>query len=423
MTHAKKVIYLFFYWFIYSGLLKYFGINSRIIDFVPDILTLYLGYLTMRKPSDVNMHSIIGKTIIRLIYFFFIIGIAAGFIDQANPLSVLWGAHFYICYLFLIIGMWKCFEPEDIIKLRKILIQGLFINLLAVVVEVFILGIRGDLLGGTFIGNAIGYSFMMPCLFIMAAEYFREAIDIKVFVISIAGVVFFALAGEVKFVYFTLPVIIYSIYIFLKRFTYRHIAVLFIGYIALIPTYQYFMQFFYGQDYIDQVFTTEYVEKETSSTGFGGAFNRTTSIEMSMLYLLQDPTSMVIGHGFGASSTSGLFVNEFANKHQYLVYQYFSPSYLLAEVGWTGFLLFIAIHILLLLAFFRWYRYYKDDEIMRYWTTIGICSTLMQFLIIWYNNIPVIFNYPMSILWGLVLVAMKYRMIEIEESVEESEVI
>lgn len=423
MKHPEKIIFFLIYWYIYNGILRYLGLNYRIIEFVPDLCALYLGYVMMNNHLEFKLKTIIGKPIILLYAFFLIIGIVSGGINQSNPLSILWGMHFYPCYVFLLLAIFKYFEPKDIIKLRHILIQGLIINLLFIIFQTFILNVQGDLLGGLFYGNAESYNFMMPCLFVMAAEYYKGAIDIKKFVICIAGVVFFALAGEVKFVYFTLPVIIYSVYIFLKRFSYRHIAVLIIGYIALIPTYQYFMQFFYGQDYIDQVFTTEFVEKETSSTGFGGAFNRTTSIEMSMLYLLQDPTSMVIGHGFGASSTSGIFVNEFASKHQNLVYQYFSPSYLLAEVGWTGFILFITIHVLLLLAFFRWYRYYKDDEVMRYWTTIGICSTLMQFLLIWYNNSPIIKNYPMTILWGLILVAMKYRMIEIEESVEESEVI
>ncbi len=422
MERSKKVIYLLVYWYIYSGLLKYFGIDSKIIDYVPDLFAIYLGCLFIRKQTDVKISSLVGRPIQLLFFFFIFTGFISGFINQANPISVLWGAHFYFCYLFLLMAMLKCFEPEDVLKLRKILIQGLVVNMVAVLIEVLVLDINGDPLGGTFWGNANGYTFMVPCLFLLTAEYYHDGVTKELFYFCLAVMVFFAIAGEVKIVYFTLPIIIYSIYVFQKDFNYKHIFILIVGFLLIIPFYQYFMKYWYEKEYVEKVFTTEYIEKETSSKGFGGDFNRSTSIEQSMVFLLKDPVSMVIGHGFGASSTSSLFVSDFAQKHQRLVYQYFSPSYLLAEVGWTGFLLFLLVHVFLLLLFYRWYRDYKDDDVMRYWSSIGVCSVLIQFLFIWFNNHPVINNYPMVILWGLIFIAVKYRLLEIEEGREETEV-
>lgn len=409
MKKSKKLLYFIFLWLILGGLIKQFVFNSPLIEFTSDILVLYL-YLRVRghnKNGDIK--RIIGKKIPLVISAFLLIGIVSAFINMQPLVVTLWGVRLYVRYYLLFISAYECLAREDILKYKKAIMKLFWFNLFFILIETFVLHIYGDPLGGTLAGgNSAFVNFAVPCFLIASCDYFDKRLSLKKILFIIVLIFYFALAGESKVIYFIIPALFYGTYVLMRKFNLYHLLLLVFLWLALVPTMQYGIESYYGKEYADKVFDYESIETETSGTGFGGDFNRSTQIEMSEKYFLTSPMHSFLGYGVGSGSTSDLF-GSFGNKYKYTVFQYFSCSYLLAESGWTGFLLYVLGHIFLLGRFLHYYFRYKHDSTIKKWSTIGILTTFFTFFLFWYNNSPVADFYWMYFIWALCCSSISFR--------------
>lgn len=410
MRTDKKLIYFLIYWIIYSGLIVQYIWSNKLINFVPDIIVFYLWFTSWEKKYNIPIKHYIGKVIPIIIVFFIAVGVFSDLLNEQPLLNCLFGLRNYIRYFVLFIVIHKTFNLNDVLKTKDIYIQGLKYNLLFVIFQSLVLGIRGDLLGGTFSGgNSDLYLFILPGIFMLSCDYFQKRIKISTLFLYTAGIIYFALVGEVKIIYFTIPLIIYGAYVLIKRFCISHIVTLIFGFIFIIPLLQYLMGFYYSQDYINKVFELDEIDRYTNNKGFG-EFNRGTAITLSNSILLTDTQHRLLGYGFNSASTSDIFVSPLSNIYSYISgFQYFSTSYLLAETGWIGFILFIVGHILLFSRFYMFYCKYTKDPIIKNWSTVGLLSVAMTFLLIWFNNSPVCGYYLMYILWAIIFLSIKFR--------------
>lgn len=418
MIKYKQLIFFFIYWIIYGGLLTQFIGASRYLEFLPDVIVLFLGISLYNKKTVLPINQLLGKGIPIIIGLFFLVGFISSLLSYFTLSGFLWGIRNYVRYLILFMSVYKLFNREDVLKLKEIYIQGLKYNILFVIFQTTVLGMEGDLVGGTFSGgNSAFYLFMLPGMFMICCDYFQGEKTLKQLLFYVAGIVYFAIAGESKIVYFTLPFIIYGAYVLMKKFSIKHIIVLVLGFILVIPVFQYFMSFYYPQDYVDSIFNLASIEKETSNEGFG-VFNRSTSIKLAGTLFLKDEKSFLIGYGFNSSSLSTLFnapILHYIDYRKISAFNLFTPSFLLAEVGWIGLVLFLVGHIFLLVRFRNYFIKYKDDLIIKKWTAVGLLSVGMTFLLIWYNNKPVVDYYLMYLLWAAIFVMLRCRIQDLKQ--------
>lgn len=414
MKLTRKLIYWILYWILLSGLIKQFVWTSPYIDMFTDSLVIITGYRVWKMKSDEVVSRYVGKVIPCLIVAFLVVGSIAAFINFVPLPTWVWGIRMYVRYYLLFMAMFKAFQPEDLQNFKYIFKKFLVYNLVFIIYETLVMNMRGDSVGGLFSGgNASFVNFMIPSMFLVISDYYQNRVSDKVLLQTVAGIFYFAILGESKFVYFVLPVMIYGSYVLQKRFSLGHIVTLLVAFFALIPLMQYFISMYHGEKYAERIFTTEYIKTETSANGFGGDFNRSVQIEMAQLYFMNTAVDATIGHGIGVGSTSDLFTSDFSRQYRYTVFQYFSASYLLAETGWSGFIIYVVAHIILLLKFWKFYRNYFNDNEIKYWSSCGILSTSITFLMMWYNNYPVYNYYLMYVFWAMCFLGIKFRIKEI----------
>lgn len=417
MKTYKQLVFFLAYWLIYGGLFVQFVGLSRYLEYLPDALVLFLGLELANRRSPVAVHRMIGRAIPVVIVLFLLVGTLSSLTSIFTLSGYLWGLRNYVRYFILFMAIYKIFTWEDVLKLKRIYIKGLRNNIWFILFESVVLGVQGDPLGGTMSGgNSAFYLFMLPGMFMVCCDFFQGRRPWRNLLFYVAGVVYFAIVGESKVVYFTLPFIVYGAYVLVKRFSVGHILTLVLGFLFVIPVFQYFMSFYYSQDYVERIFDVAYVEQETSGTGFG-VFNRSTAIELSNVMLLTDAKHFLIGYGLNSASTSNLFPSpllHYVNLRSISAFNLFTTSYVLSETGWIGFILFVLAHVLLLFRFLKYYRRYSRDKVVRYWSSCGLLSMGMTFLLMWYNNTPVFDYYMMYIFWAMIFVAIRSRLHELK---------
>lgn len=417
MKAYKQLVFFLVYWLIYGGVLvQFFGL-SRYLEFLPDALVFFLGIELAARRSPVPVRRMIGYGIPIVIVLFLLVGTFSSLTSIFTLSGYLWGLRNYIRYFVLFMVIYKIFSWKDVMRLKRVYIKGLRNNIWFILFESLVLGVRGDPLGGTMTGgNSAFYLFMLPGMFMVACDFFQGRRSWRELLFYVAGIVYFAIVGESKVVYFTLPFILYGAYVLTKRFSVGHIVTLVLGFMLVIPVFQYFMSFYYSQDYVERIFSAEYVEQETSNHGFG-VFNRSTSIELSNALLLTDAKHFLVGYGLNSASISSTFPSpllQYMNVRSISAFNLFTPSFVLSETGWIGFILFVLAHVLLLFRFLKFYRKYYKDKTIRYWAACGLLSMGMTFLLMWYNNKPVFDYYVMYIFWAMLFVAIRERLREMK---------
>ena len=106
--------------------------------------------------------------------------------------------------------------------------------------------------------------------------------------------IFTAMAAEIKIMYFTIPLAIYAVYVFIKKFSITHVITLIIAYFCLIPAMKTILLLMYNEQYVNKVFNIEAIEKETkgsynlSENAANISFNRSTCVEKATLIILKD---------------------------------------------------------------------------------------------------------------------------------------
>lgn len=420
MKQNRKILLFLILWHILGGLVSQFLFQFRLLEFLGDFLILILFFRTNRYSLKWNIRAYIGRNILGIISLFLITGVVSGLLNIQSPVTILWGFRMFARYYLLFYSACKCLDEQEIVKMTRI-IQKLFLfNLFFIVFEALVLHIKGDPLGGTFAGgNSAFVNFFIPCMALLSCDYFQGKVKKKYLVLVTCLTFYFALAGESKIIYFILPSIICAAYVLQKKFSFGRLIVLGVFPLVAIPVMEYFIRQYYGEEYANRVFDTEAIDKETSGTGFGGDFNRSTQIEMAHKYFLTAPLHTAIGYGFGVGSTSDLFGSDFGLRYKYTVFQGFSASYLLAETGWTGFVLYVLGHIILLYRFYLFYRRYQKNNVIRYWSSIGLITVGITFLMMWYNNDPVRSYNFFYYIWAMCFVSIHLQIIRLKQATNE----
>ena len=407
MIQSKKLIYYILYLLIYLGAVQKYVVSNQLLTIIPDIV-IFVAYLfclfghTKRKKIKVLVGTFV-CTIYILLLFSTILGAV---LNVMNLASYLWGLRILLRNPLLFWIICQNFGIADVQKYKLIIYQGFYVNI-AFCCYQFAVGETGDLMGGTFSDNGLLMLFFLIVFMIAVGDYYYKLIKpIRLYVI-LAGVMLVAIWAEIKIMYFLFPLVFYSLYVLLKKFSVKLFILLAFGFFFLIPTMKYFMSFYYDKEYVEQTFDSEFIEEETSHAyGFSdGGFNRSTAIDLTDKNLLDTPIKKTFGYGLGSGSISSLFSSGLFNTYSYTSYWNFSSSYCLTELGWSGFILYILFFIAIIARFFSIYLHTTNPEI-KYWSSIGIVSGMVTFIIAWYNDNVYIKYLPVYFLWGICMVVI-----------------
>lgn len=417
MKQTKRILIFILYWILFSGAIQQYIYNSEFIPLIPDFLLLCLAFFILPLQKRKQAFRIGGY--IPLLFTILLLGGTIVSIVNFMPLrSVLWGIRMIVRYLLLFIFVYQTFSLSDVIRFKRIFTKVFWINLLLIIFQYFIEGKFGDAVGGIFGGNGLLFVFNLLCIFLFSADYFQGKLRLGKYALILASQMFIAMAAEIKMMYFTIPLAVYAVYVMMKKFSVKHIAVLVVAFFGLVPAMSSVMSLMYGEEYIARTFDRESIENETSKTysfsaGEDVGFNRNTSIMLAGKIILTDPIHLITGYGIGSANASSIFGTWIFARYGVLTsYNYFTPSYLLIEFGWLGFLIWIIVLLLITCRFYITYRT-TNDQYTKYWASTGCLSALFTYILAWYNNVPYCDAYLLYFLWAVCVVAVKYRQKEI----------
>ena len=414
MRRDKLLVFFLLYWILYSGLIRIFIFNHDIFSIIPDCLLLYLFIRAHRYKKKPKISQYINRLIPILCSIFLILGTISMLINGSFIIPYFWNIRFYLRALLTFYIIWQIMNINDCQIFKKIMYYAFLPNLLFCLIENYT-GRGGDALGGLFGGgNMEMVLYLMLMTFLVTADYYNGTISKFKFLSIITISLFLSFLGEIKLLYITIPIFWYIGNILFHKFRFTQITILIVGSLIFIPTMQFFLSFFYDSDYVESVFTIERTKAYTAESSFivgqENGMNRSSSIKMTNELILKDIPHVLGGYGIGASSTSKIFHSPIGTKYRDTFFFLFTPSYIMMETGWIGFISYLGIYILLLFSFIKYYRKYYHDPILKYWTTLGILSTTMTFILIWYNITPILIFLIFYYFLAFCLIAIRDRL-------------
>lgn len=410
---SKKLLYVVIYLIFINGLIQTYVIKNELVPLLSDFLLFYLA-LTNKNNIKGVMHAV-GTWVVSLFVVLLVGGTAVGIMNVMPPYSILWGLRMVVRYLILFMMIYKWFGTNDVCKLKKLIIKFFWINAIVVAFQYFIERKVADFIGGTFMGNSELYMFNLFATMLLSKEYFVGKMSRKRFYLLICIEMFIAMAAEIKIMYFTIPLAIYAVYIFTKKFSIKHIILLVLAFFFLVPAMKATMLLIYDEQYVNNTFDLEVIQEETSKAynlsdeAADFSFNRSTCVEMASTIILQDPVHLLFGYGIGSGNTSKKFGTWISMQYSRITsYNWFTSSWLLIEYGWVGYIIWIAILLLIALRFIS--IYYKANDLgVKYWSSLGFISTLFTYVLAWYNNIPYYNAYFIYLFWAFCFVGIRER--------------
>lgn len=413
------MLYFILYWIIYSGLISIYLFRSEWIGLVPDILIFYLSLRTLHLKNN-TLSIFVGKATLMFISLFLLLGTVVTFIHLTSFPVYVWGLRMIVRYFLLFRLVFILMTDVDVLKTKIIIYKAMKFNILLCLFQYFVLGVKGDPLGGTFAGgNSEILYLIMFSLFLMTGDYFAHSLSKRKYIFYIVGMSFIAVVGEIKFLYFIIPLFIYIGYVLIRKFSIYKLMVLGVALMLFVPVLSTILSFYYDEQYINNLFDQEHLEEYTTTSSFvmnGEGFNRGSSIELTNTIILQDDIHRLFGYGLGSASASNIFHTWIYNQYKGTTYFLFTPSFVMIETGWIGMSLFLLFHICILWRFWNFYKS-SPNSYIKYWSSMGLMFSILTIFIMYYNSYPYssyCFGY---FFWGICMVAIRLRSKELATQV------
>lgn len=405
----RKIILFIFFFISIWGILS--NIFPKSFYFITDLLLAYLSLNILYKNSKLKQLYKLFKlnTLKYIMWGIFVVGIISSLINLIQPFLVIWELRsFFRGYLFFILCI-LYLKASDVRLILSYFDFLLYLNLIICGFEYFFLHEKGDVLGGTFIGNG---DLSLLCLIMIPYtifRFFKYEITSKRFLFNFIS--FFAIASfaELKFIYYVIFLVSLLAILFVKKnkrikqYIISLPFILIIG-IAIIIN---LMGKEYFNSLIDDEQITEYVTKEGGYGFIEGSINRGTAIKQTEEIFFENKSliNKYIGYGLGAACISNIFTGPLYAHYSWSNYWYFATSYILIEQGWIGFILFLLFWISLSYRYFSLSKTRKSSLIL---SCLFISSLMI--LNIWYNaSIKGDFIYILYIFLALPFILCKYN--------------
>lgn len=406
----KKLIVFLLYWTLYSGVFHSFVYWTEALNIVPDVILLILFMKRRKHKERLPLTFVLNKFIPILCCMFLLLGTFSMLMNGFWILAYVWNIRFYLRAILLFVIIWDISCISDLYRYKRIMYQAYIPNLLFCFYY-FFTGQGGDSLGGIFAGgNMEMVIYLMPVLFLAIADYYSRLIPLRKFAFIVFSSLLMSFMGEIKLLYIVIPLFCYAGYVLYRKFSVSHILALVFAFLLFVPMMKYMLSYFFSDEYVESVFTVEQTEAYTAEGSFvlgqENGMNRSTSLKKTEQLILTDSSHRLFGYGIGASSSSLVFFSPIGTGFRNTFFFLFTPSYLTVEVGKVGWWIFIGIYILLFITFAKFYITNKN-KVIKYWAGIGILASLMTFILMWYNNTPILVYVLFYYLFAYCIVAIR----------------
>ena len=357
------------------GALSYFKYVPDAVLFAMIILNLPKGRMKVRKDQIPVICIVIG---------FFFYALLVYLIRYQSAAYFLWGFRnnfrFYIAF-FAFITYLDEIDVEGWFKTMDVLF---WINVALSAVQFFVLGIKGDFLGGIFgiLGASNGYTLCFMSIVITVSllkSFSGQAKLMGSMARCVAGIVV-AVMAEMRFFFFLLLLLMVAAAIMtnfsLKKCIYIGfgVAVLVLGASVLADIFE-----FEGFFSLRSMWKTATLKSYSSS----GDVNRLTAIASVIERLDLTLLEQMFGFGLGNCDTSAFAIcnTPFFQQHGYMHYHWFISSMVFLETGYTGLIMYA---LFIFACFMKAYRLNKSNHSV--YAQLAMIISGVCFILIFYDS-------------------------------------
>ncbi len=359
----------------------------EIIRYVLDANAIFIALLAIPKISIMLSDKVFRKfNSYVLIYMLAVVLVS---LLRSTPVGrVLWAARNNYLYIVFFLCCAYTIKSVDFEHILKNVVRFQAFNVLCVMMEFFVFGLRGDNIGGMFgiqtgcNGYLNNYLFIITtCVIIM---FDQKMIKLSYLIWILASSVALAAMAELKFFFIEIVVIILT-YLVLSKSNANNAAVIlgagilvFIAIPIINKIDPDILKFFSN---IDRVKT--YASNNYDNT----TISRTTAIsQINSYFFHDDKVKNLFGYGFGyceSSQSFGWANSGFANTYSYLGYRNLSVSMIFLETGFVGLIGFVAIFVFILLYAQKYKAKIKNGSHLVFLSQI---ISVLAIINIWYNS-------------------------------------
>lgn len=357
------------------------------IKYIIDAVIIFLLCLGVVNLHDKKVFvSNEAKPLIVWIVAFFAVTLIVYIFNFQSMLYYLWGLRnnfrFYVFFFVLLLF----FKKKNVDSFFKFLEGFFWANAIVCLIQYFVFGLKGDLLGGFFGAEKGCNGYLNIFLVVIAIKsvifYLNKKEGLWLFIAKCSCSLLIATLSEIKF-FFIEFIAILVIGILITGFSFRKLALVIVSAIAVMsfvgllgvifPHYEGFMSLDY---FVESATSGGYASKEQ--------LNRLTTIPTISEEILTTAPSKIFGLGLGncETSTFDFLKTPFYYDYVYLRYHWFTTSFLFLETGFLGLIFFFGFFVSVIVLCFLMMK--KNKENMFY-SQMAIIAAALCIIIGIYN--------------------------------------
>ena len=337
--------------FLFGFLNEFVGL-PRTIRYLLDVawIALLMFMVCFQRRLEIKpVRGLLGWVFLFLLYTALVY-----LVEFQSPLYYLWGLRnnfrFYVAFFAFCLFM-KSGEVEGFFRLFDVLF---WVNAAVTLFQFFVLGNKGDYLGGIF-GVTQGTNAYTNIFFVIVISrslllYLQKRGNIWPCITRCAVALFVAALAEIKF-YFVIFVVIFAMALLLTDFTWRKLMVIFGGIAVVALGAAVLVMIFPGSA---GFLTFDFLwETATSDKGYtsAGDLNRLNAIPQINELWLTNWGQRMFGLGLGNCDTSGIAAlnTPFYRVNADMHYTWIGYAFLYLETGWIGLVFYYVFFVMVYL--------------------------------------------------------------------------
>ena len=326
--------------------------TSNFVYYLADALNIFLAIFAIKKVHKARKMKEVGPLVLLLVLF--VINCIIGIIGNNVSLKLsIWGSRNVYRFILFFISCATLLRKEDIIRFQTVFPKIYIINAIIAVFQYFVLGLKGDYIGGLF-GTIQGCNGALTIFLNIALSYFIAGYlcgDEKLSKLMMYSVVYFLVAAlsETKgnYVFFLLMV---AVALLVSKKSFKTFGIICVVFMSLGIGMYLLNKYFPGS--LDFLLDAKEANRYMNASYFGTVtFTRNAALSVANKVFFKDDLWLYLfGYGIGACDTSRFFSSPFYDMYGYMNYRQLSSSMTVLQNGYTGlaiyFLFFAYLFIL-----------------------------------------------------------------------------
>lgn len=314
------------------------------------------------------------------VWLFLIYTLLIYLIQFQSPLYYLWGVRNNFRFYVMFFACCSFLNKIDVQDYWKLMEKLFWVNTLVSVFQFFVLGLKGDYLGGLFGAQRGSNGYTNLFFIIMMTQtivfYLKKTETAGNCLAKCAAGLVVAAMAELKFFFMEFLLIVLLAVVF-TDFTFRKLMVIFAGVVGVAACVALLVSLF--PNYAGWFTLSSIFESASSSRGYtsSGDLNRLNAIPQINELWLQSKWQQMFGLGLGNCETSSYAIlnTPFFVANEDMHYSWIGYAFLYLETGWIGLLFYWGFFALM---FFTVWKIEKslDQKEKPYCVMVRIISVL-----------------------------------------------